>query len=72
VLYENNIAWLDLPDQNAKLPTFKEKIMVKASRVSWDNKRTSPQQHQNKIVNSGPNHTNSVTEHKFSSLDTRP
>lgn len=35
IMYENNIGWLDLPNMQAKLPTFKDKIVVKASRVSW-------------------------------------
>ena len=36
VMYDNTIAWLDLPDLKAKLPNFKEKIFVKATRVGWD------------------------------------
>jgi hypothetical protein len=36
VMYDNTVAWLDLPDVQAKLPTFKEKIFVKATRVEWD------------------------------------
>ncbi len=35
VMYDNAVAWLDLPDLNAKLPTFKDRIFVKATRVSW-------------------------------------
>ena len=34
-MYDNAVAWLDLPDLNAKLPTFKDRIFVKATRVSW-------------------------------------
>jgi len=32
---EGQTVWLDLPDLEAKLPTFKDKIIVKATRVSW-------------------------------------
>jgi len=34
-MYENNIGWLDLPNMEAKLPTFKDKIIIKASRINW-------------------------------------
>ena len=35
VMYDNAIAWLDLPELDTKLPTFKDKIMIKATRISW-------------------------------------
>lgn len=35
VMYDNAVAWLDLPEMDDKLPTFKEKVMIKATRVSW-------------------------------------
>lgn len=34
-MYDNTIAWLDLPELDTKLPTFKDKIVVKATRISW-------------------------------------
>ena len=34
-LAEGQIVWLDLPDMEGKLPTFKDKIYIKATRVSW-------------------------------------
>lgn len=34
-MYDNIIAWLDLPELDTKLPTFKDKIIVKATRISW-------------------------------------
>lgn len=36
VMYDNAIAWLDLPELDTKLPTFKDKIVVKATRISWN------------------------------------
>jgi hypothetical protein len=35
VMYDNAIAWLDLPDLDTKLPAFKDKIIMKVSRISW-------------------------------------
>jgi hypothetical protein len=35
-MYDNAIAWLDLPDLDSKLPTFKDKIIMKVSRISWE------------------------------------
>lgn len=72
VLYENNIAWLDLPDPNAKIPSFKDKIMVKASRVSWETKRTvekMSQQHQNKVMALSPPSQTLMNDHKVHSTD---
>lgn len=36
---EGQVVWLDLPDIDAKLPTFKDKIYVKATRVSWNDSK---------------------------------
>ena len=36
---EGQIVWLDLPDVDAKLPTFKDKVHVKATRVSWQDSK---------------------------------
>ncbi len=41
VQYDNVIAWLDLSDAEAKLPMFKDKIVVKATRVSWEEGKTA-------------------------------
>ena len=35
VMYDSSIAWLDLPDLDSKLPTYRDKIMIKATRTSW-------------------------------------
>jgi len=35
VLYDNLVAWLDLAEIDTKLPTFKDKIVIKATRISW-------------------------------------
>ena len=40
VMYDNTIAWLDLPDLDTKLPTFKDKIMVKVNRISWETNKS--------------------------------
>lgn len=37
VMHDNNVVWLDLQDPQSRLPTFKERIFVKATRVTWDN-----------------------------------
>lgn len=36
---EGQIVWLDLPDIEAKLPTYKDKVNVKATRVSWNDSK---------------------------------
>jgi hypothetical protein len=33
------VVWLDLNDFSASLPTFKESIVVKANRISWDDSK---------------------------------
>jgi hypothetical protein len=35
------VVWLDLANLEAKLPLFKDRVQVKASRVSWENAKTS-------------------------------
>lgn len=37
VMHDNNVVWLDLQDPQSRLPTFKDRIFVKATRVTWDN-----------------------------------
>lgn len=44
-MYDNTIAWLDLPDLDTKLPTFKDKIIVKATRISWEPSKNNPYGH---------------------------
>ena len=34
--HEGQTVWLDLPDVNSKLPTYKERVQMKATRVSWE------------------------------------
>lgn len=36
VMHDNNVVWLDLQDQTSKLPTFKDRIYVKATRITWE------------------------------------
>lgn len=36
VMHDNNVVWLDLQDPQSRLPTFKERVFVKATRISWD------------------------------------
>lgn len=35
-MHDNNIVWLDLQDHESKLPTFKDRIFVKATRITWE------------------------------------
>ena len=42
VMYDNTIAWLDLPDLETKLPTYKDKITIKATRISWEKNQANP------------------------------
>ena len=45
VMYDNAMAWLDLAEVDGKLPTFKDKIMIKATRVSWETNKENPCEH---------------------------
>lgn len=36
IMHENNIVWLDLADKTSKLPTYKDRIAVKATRITWE------------------------------------
>jgi hypothetical protein len=45
VMYDNTVAWLDLPDLDTKLPTFKDKIIVKSTRISWETNQANPYGH---------------------------
>ena len=36
VMFEGAIAWLDLPDLDTKLPSYKDKVIIKATRVFWE------------------------------------
>lgn len=35
VMHDNNLVWLDLADKTSKLPTYKDRIFVKATRITW-------------------------------------
>jgi len=37
--YNNNVVWMDLPNDASKMPLFNDKIMIKATRISWQSKR---------------------------------
>ena len=65
-MYENAVAWLDLPDLDSKLPTFKDKIMIKASRISWESNRDKPYGHYKLNTKNGnpQNEPESVPESK--------
>jgi len=45
VMYDNAVAWLDLPDLETKLPTFKDRIVIKATRISWESNKEHPYGH---------------------------
>ena len=36
IMHQNNIVWLDLADKSSKLPTYKDRIFVKATRITWE------------------------------------
>ena len=37
----NSVAWMDLNSEDAKLPLFNGRIFVKATRISWDPKKST-------------------------------
>ena len=45
IMYQNEIAWLDLPDLQSKVPTYKDKIIMKVNRVSWESNHKQPYGH---------------------------
>lgn len=45
VMYDNVVAWLDLPELDTKLPTFKDRIIIKATRISWESNHNNPYGH---------------------------
>lgn len=40
---EGSPVWLDLPDAHSKLPLFKDRVVVKATRVSWSESKLHSQ-----------------------------
>ena len=67
-MYDNTVAWLDLPDLQAKLPTFKEKIFVKATRVSWES--SNPYGHyrvEKKVSNGEPHSSKNIQQNNTQS-----
>ena len=49
--HQGKIVWLDLPDTNSKIPLFKEKVVMKVTRVSW-NEEAIHSQYREKVKNS--------------------
>jgi hypothetical protein len=45
VMYDNFVAWLDLPDPETSLPTFKGRIIIKVTRISWETNKDDPYTH---------------------------
>jgi hypothetical protein len=39
--FEGSVVWLDIADAAARVPTFKESIVVKANRISWEDSKPS-------------------------------
>ena len=37
--YEGTVVWLDVADAAARVPTFKETIVIKANRISWEDSK---------------------------------
>ena len=34
--YNSSIVWMDLPNESNKIPLFNGKIVIKATRISWE------------------------------------
>ena len=34
--YKNFIVWMDLPNESNKIPLYNGKIVIKATRLSWE------------------------------------
>ena len=34
--HNNSIVWMDLPNESNKIPLFNGKIVIKATRISWE------------------------------------
>lgn len=34
--FDGFVVWLDINELNTRLPTFKDNIVIKANRISWD------------------------------------
>jgi hypothetical protein len=41
--HEGATVWLDLPDLDSKIPLFRERIIMKATRVSWQDSKLHSQ-----------------------------
>jgi hypothetical protein len=44
-MHDNVVAWLDLSDFEANLPTFKGRIIIKVTRISWETNKDDPYGH---------------------------
>ena len=41
--HEGNHVWLDLPELESKIPLYKDRVVMKATRVSWNESRLHSQ-----------------------------
>ncbi len=39
--YQGVVVWLDLADPEADVPTFRDKVYLKANRISWNESKIS-------------------------------
>ncbi|KAM3141434.1 hypothetical protein pb186bvf_006552 [Paramecium bursaria] len=38
----NHVVWMDMSNPNAQVPTFQNRIFIKATRISWNNQQENP------------------------------
>ena len=41
--HQGNQVWLDLPDPSSKVPLYKDRVVIKATRVSWQESKLHSQ-----------------------------
>ena len=58
---DGQVVWLDLPDSDAKPPTFKDKFYIKATRVSWNDSKLNSHYRQK--------HSTGTSENKITKPD---
>lgn len=41
--HQGHVVWLDLPDVHSKIPLYKDRVVMKATRVSWQESKLHSQ-----------------------------
>ncbi|KAL4471725.1 hypothetical protein ABPG74_008618 [Tetrahymena malaccensis] len=54
--YNNQVVWMDIPENSKKLPIYEGRIFLKATRVQWGDqqKKAEPEQVQAPVQNQPP------------------